>query len=170
MKADTIRLKIAGFWVADLLSLLICIAIPTVCFADNGYYGVVESYGNGEVVIRTTAHSRGTWQVNSATRIIGGITAGDWVFAQVLTTGHVATLRFEERPTVHSGVVVGVDGNVLSVRSGNGTEQWNVVETTSLSGVERGTLRRGDQISVKRYGNHNLAELKLINRDVRVAP
>jgi len=170
MAADTIRFQIAGIHIAGLLLLMICIAIPTVCFADNGYYGVVESYGNGEIVIRTTAHSRGTWHVDGGTRIVGGVEPGDWVFAQVLTTGHVATLRFEERPTVHSGVVTSVNGNALSVRSGNGTEQWNVMETTSLAGVDRGALRRGDQISVKRYHNHNLAELRLINRDVKVAP
>ena len=170
MAIDVIRSKLPGVWIASFLLLLAVIAIPKECFADTGYYGVVESYGNGEVVIRTTAHSRGTWQIDGATRIAGGIAPGDWVFAEVLTSGHVTTLRFEERPTGHSGVITKINGDVLLVRSGNGTEQWNVVDTTGLSGVERGGLRRGDQIGVKLYKNRNLAELKLINRDVPVTP
>ena len=84
MSDHTVHLQMTGIRIAGLLSMLIGIAIPTVCLADNGYCGVVE--------------------------------------------------------------------------------------TTSLTGVERGALRRGDQIAVKRYRNHNLAELKLVNRDVRVAP
>jgi len=81
MAIDAIGSKLTGVWIVNFLLLLAVIAIPRECLADTGYYGVVESYGNGEAVIRTTAHSRGTWQIDAATRIAGGIAPGDWVFA-----------------------------------------------------------------------------------------
>lgn len=135
-----------------------------------GYYGVVASYGNGEIVIRTTAHSVGHWKVDRSTHVTGGIEAGDWVFAEVEPSGHVTTLRFEERPAPRAGTIASVNGAALSVRSGSGAEEWNVVETTEVIGIARDQLRRGDNISVKLYKNHNMAELRLIRRDVPVSP
>ncbi len=152
-------LSLASIWSITAL------VVSTVAFADGGYYGAVDYFGNGGIGIRTTAHSFGHWQVDGRTRISGNVRPGDWVFAQVETSGRVSALRFEERPSPHSGVIIRIQGPALFVRSGNGTEEWNVVETTKLSGIAPGTLRRGDGIGVQLYGNHNMEELRLIRRD-----
>jgi hypothetical protein len=161
-------MKLAHLAASAFAAVAIVLTTASESSADRGYYAVVAYYAGGTIEIRTTAHSVGHWRVDGATRIVGGIAQGDWVFADVEPSGHVHFLRFEERPTVRSGVVVEVQGAALFVRSGTGAEEWNVVETTALIGIAPGQFRRGDHIGVKLYRNHNLAELQLIQRDVPI--
>jgi hypothetical protein len=133
----------------------------------KGYYGVVQSYGEGSIVI-VMAHSTGHWTVDSSTRITGAIAVADWVYADVATSVHVIALRMEERPAGRAGVVKEVRGEVLVVRSGNGQETWNVTPETMLNGIERGQFQPGDAVTAKLYKNHNLAELTLTKRGVTV--
>ena len=128
------------------------------------YYGVVESFGGGEVVLRTTQHSTGHWRVDGSTRVTGAVMAWDWAFVEVEPSGHVKVLRSEEHATPRSGVVKEVHGNVLTDHSGNAMERWNLVETTLASGVEPGDLHPGDAVGVKVFKNHNLAEVRLVKR------
>src|SRR5271157_1441888 len=89
-------------------------------------------------------------------------------YGLVETSGHVKTLRVEEVPAQRSGVVKEVRGIVLVVRSGNGEETWNVTPLTILTGIERGQFQPGDEIGARLYKNHNLAEVRLIKRGVKV--
>jgi hypothetical protein len=132
--------------------------------AEGHYYGVVESFGGGEVVVKTTKHSTGHWKVDSSTRIDGSIARYDWIFVEMGRGGTAAVLKFEERPTTHVGVVKIIDGVVLSVHSGASIERWNVVETTlgDAAGVAV-----GDEVSVKVYGNHNLAEVRVLKHGIK---
>ena len=91
----------------------------------------------------------------------------DWVFVKVETSGHVTNLRFEERPTIHSGVIQKIHDNVLTVHSGPNLEDWNLKETTIMSGIARADLAVGDEIGVKLYKNHNLAEIRVIKSGVK---
>ena len=138
-------------------------------FADVTGYGLVESFGGGRIVVRLE-NSTGTWTVDQATRITGGIGVADWVYVSVETSGHVRSIKVEEVPTSHSGVVkeVNGNGNVLLVRSGNDQESWNVTPLTMMEGIDRGQFQPGDEIAVRLYRNHNLAVLKLIKRGVKV--
>jgi len=136
-------------------------------FADVTGYGLVESFGGGKIVVRLE-HSTGTWTVDQATKITGGVGVADWVYVSVETSGHVRSVKVEEVPTSHAGVVKEVNGVVLLVRSGNGQESWNVTPLTMMDGIDRGQLQPGDEISVRLYRNHNLAVLKLIKRGVKV--
>jgi aspartate 1-decarboxylase len=56
---------------------------------------------------------------------------------------------------------------VLSVHSGSKVENWNLMETTLLNGVAAADLQVGDEIGVKLYKNHNLAELRVIKSGVK---
>ena len=136
-------------------------------YADTNGYGLVESYGNGQVVIRME-NATGTWTVDKETRISGSIAVADWVSFNVATSGHVRSLKVEEVPAGRSGVVKEVRGIVLVVRSGNGQETWNVTPLTILNGIDRGQFQPGDEIGAKLYKNHNLAELTHIKRGVKV--
>lgn len=146
---------------------VVILAASVVYGQAKGYYGVVQSYGGGSIVI-VMANSTGHWTVDSGTHITGAIAVADWVYADVATSGHVNVLKFEERPAGRSGVVKEVRGIVLVVRSGNGQETWNVTPETMLTGIERGQFQPGDEISAKLYKNHNLAEIVLIKRGVKV--
>ena len=148
-------------------SAVVILTASVVYGQAKGYYGVVQSYGDGAIVI-VMANSTGHWAVDSKTHITGAIAVADWVYADVATSGHVNVLKFEERPAGRSGVVKEVRGIVLLVRSGNGQETWNVTPETMLTGIERGQFQPGDEISAKLYKNHNLAEVTLIKRGVKV--
>jgi hypothetical protein len=149
------------------LILLLFLAGSGLCAEEGHFYGVVESFGGGRIVVRTTEKSTGHWKVDSATRVTGSVAHADWVFVEVERSGHVRVLRFEERPTPHSGVVKEVHGRVLSVHSGPNMETWNLTETTITEGISASDVTVGDQIAVKLYRNHNLAEIRVIKRGVR---
>jgi len=112
--------------------------VQSVARADGEYYGTVESFGDGAVVIKTTKHSTGHWKVDDTTKVTSPVKEADWVFVKVETSGHVTNLRFEERPTIHSGVIQKIHDNVLTVHSGPNLEDWNLKETTIMSGIARG--------------------------------
>jgi len=144
------------------------LALSLAAHADDVYYGTVESFDGGQLVLKTTKHSTGHWKVNGATHLEGSVQAGDWVFANVATSGHIATLRFEERPTAHAGVIQKIHNQVLTVHSGPNIETWNLKETTLLDGVTQSDLKAGDEIGVKLYKNHNLATLRVVKTGVPV--
>ncbi len=154
-------------YILPSIALSLFLAGFALCAEEGHYYGVVESYGGGMIVVKTIQKSTGHWKVDSATRVTGSIAHADWVFVEVEKSGHVRVLRFEERPTPHSGVVKEVHGKVLSVHSGQNIEKWNLTETTITSGISDSDVTVGDQISVKLYKNHNLAEIRLIKRGVK---
>ena len=141
--------------------------VQSAACADGEYYGTVESFGDGAVVIKTTKHSTGHWKVDDTTKVTSPVKEADWVFVKVETSGHVTNLRFEERPTIHSGVIQKIHDNVLTVHSGPNFEDWNLKETTILSGIARADLAVGDEIGVKLYKNHNLAEIRVIKSGVK---
>ena len=141
--------------------------VQSAACADGEYYGTVESFGDGSVVIKTTKHSTGHWKVDDTTKVTSPVKEADWVFVKVETSGHVTNLRFEERPTIHSGVIQKIHDNVLTVHSGPNFEDWNLKETTILSGIARADLAVGDEIGVKLYKNHNLAEIRVIKSGVK---
>jgi len=150
-----------------LLAMASSILLATTpATADQTFYGVVESYGNGEIVVRT-ANSTGHWKVDGGTRVAGteGFQPSDWVHVDVEPSGHLRALTFEERPTTFSGVVKTVSGAVLSVRSGESTYQWNIVPTTGFHGVEKGQVAAKDEVLVRVYRNHNLADLQLLKHN-----
>jgi len=151
---------------ASILAFVIAslILAGTAFGADDGhYYGVVESFGGGTVVVKTTKHSTGTWTVDSTTKVEGAVAKYDWVFVEVAQSGHVTLLKFEQRPAGRAGVVKDVKGRVLTVHSGNSMEKWNLVETTlGDTGVAV-----GDEIGCKVYSNNNLAELTIIKHGVQ---
>ncbi len=136
-------------------------------YADVTGYGLVESFGSGQIVVRMQ-NSVGHWTVDKNTRITGGVEAPDWVYVDVETSGHVKILRVEEVPAQRGGVVKEVRGIVLVVRSGNGEETWNVTPLTMLDGIDRGQFQPGDEIAARLYKNHNLASVRLIKRGVKV--
>jgi hypothetical protein len=153
------RTSLFGFIIACLL-----LAGANLRAGESTYYGVVESFGGGEVVVKTTKNSTGHWKIAAATTVAGSIARFDWVFVELGRGGHVAVLRFEERPTGHAGVVKAVAGNVLTVHSGTNLENWNLTETTI---GEWAGVTVGDEIRVKVYGNHNLAEIQVIKHGVK---
>jgi hypothetical protein len=137
--------------------------LSSIAYADTkGYYGVVEAYGGGKVVIRTKEKSVGTWTVDTKTKVTGKVQVDDWVYADVETSGHVVKLKSEEHATGHAGVVKSVKGNVLTVESANTSVTWNMTPETAFRGVERDAIKAGDNISTKIYKNHNLAEITFI--------
>jgi hypothetical protein len=154
---------VALFWAA----ILSCFLAASAARADENFYGTVESFGGGTVVLKTTKHSTGHWTIDATTKRTSSIEAGDWVFVEVETSGHLKTLRFEERPTPHAGVIQKIHDQVLSVHSGSDIENWNLKQTTILNGVSRADLQVGDEIGVKLYKNHNLAELRVIKSGVK---
>jgi len=158
------------FWGRNLGLAVGCaaLAISLAAFADDGYYGTVESFDGSQLVMKTTKHSTGHWKVDGATRLAGSVQAGDWVYAFVATSGHVNTLRYEERPTPHAGVIQNIHNQVLTVHSGPNIETWNLKETTLFDGVTASGLQVGDEIGVKLYKNHNLATLRVIKTGVPV--
>ena len=141
--------------------------VQSAARADGEYYGTVESFDGGAVVIKTTKHSTGHWKVDDTTKVNQPVREADWVFVKVETSGHVTDLRFEERPTPHSGVIEKIHDNVLTVHSGPNIEHWNLMETTILDGVARADLAVGDEIGVKLYKNHNLAKIRVIKSGVK---
>ena len=145
----------------SILSLFVMgSALPA---AANQYNGVVESFGGGQVVVKTTQGSTGTWKVDHATQVTGAIREYDWVSVEVENSGHVTALQLEEHPAGHGGVVKAINGVVLTVHSGNSMESWNVVKTTlGDTGVAI-----GDDIGVKVYSNHNLAYIHIIKHGVQ---
>ncbi len=158
------RFRLAALSLAAVSSLSLA---ASVARADEHFYGTVESFGDGAVVLKTAKHSTGHWTIDAATTRTGSIEAGDWVFVEVETSGHLKTLRFEERPTPHAGVIQKIHGQVLSVHSGSDIENWNLKQTTILNGVSREDLKVGDEIGVKLYKNHNLAELRIVKSGVK---
>ena len=145
-------------WICGLL-----IAATSIAAADTkGYYGVVESYGDGKVVIRTKEKSVGTWTVDAKTKVEGKVEADDWVHADVEPSGHITKLVSEEHATAYAGVIEGVKGNVLTVKSANESRSWNLTPETAVRGAERGALKAGDNIKAKVYKNHNLAEVMFV--------
>ena len=132
--------------------------------AGQGYYGVVDSYSGDQVTIRTDATSFGHWLVDQSTHLDGAPVPGDWVYADVDAAGHVSTLHILEHPVGYSGVVRSIRNTTLVVQSGQRTYQWNLAETTSLQGVDPAKLAPGDEVAVKVYRNHNLAELRLVKQ------
>jgi len=154
------RIHRASLFTLVILSLFVT---GTAFGASNGhYYGVVESYGGGQVVVKTTKHSTGTWTVDASTKVEGSIEKYDWVFVELGQGGHVAVLRFEERPTGHAGVVKQINNHVLTVHSGNSMEHWNLVDST----LGDTAVAVGDEIGCRVYGNHNLAEITIIKHGV----
>lgn len=148
----------------SLLALIIpCLILAgsALCATDGHYYGIVEFIGGGDVVVKTTEHSTGHWKVTVNTTVEGSIVKFDWVYVEMGKGVNVALLRFEERPATQVGVVESIDGGVVAVHSGSGTERWNIVETTL---GEKLHLAVGDEISVRVYGNHNLARIKVLKR------
>jgi hypothetical protein len=148
------------------LGLMGCVtesALPAA--AVRRFYGVVESYGGGQIVMKTTQHSTGTWKVDRATQVTGAIREYDWVSVEVEKSGHVTSLQLEEHPTLHGGVVKAISGNgvVLTVHSGPNMESWNKVETT----LGDRDVAVGDEIGVKVYSNHNLAYVQIIKHGVK---
>ncbi len=146
----------------------ILMVVATAAFADVQGYGVVESYGKGQIVIHLADGSTGTWSVDKATAIKGGIEIADWVFADVEVSGHVKTLRFEERATRRGGVIKSVKGIVLTIHSGSTVENWNVTTATFLDGVDQNALVPGDELAFATYKNHNIATLKVVKTGVKV--
>jgi len=149
-------------WPAFSVSCLMLFA--SALRAEEGhYYGIVESFGGGEVVVKTTQHSTGHWKIGPESRIEGSIARFDWVGVQLGRAGFVAVLRFEERPAGRAGVVHGIHGRVLTVRSGSDTETWNLTEETIGAGEG---VAVGDEIGARLYRNHNLAEIHVIKHGV----
>ncbi len=153
----------ASFFACVILAL--SVGASAFGASEGHYYGVVESFDNGQLVVRTTKHSTGNWIVDASTKVEGSIVKYDWVLVELGRGGHAAVLRFEERPTGHSGVVKGVRDHVLTVHSGSKMENWNVTDATLGDGATR--VEVGDEISVKVYRNHNLAELSILRHGVR---
>jgi hypothetical protein len=148
-----------------VLSFALILTAPAA--AEMTGYGIVKSYGEGRIVI-VLAHSTGTWRVDEKSVVKGPMAPGDWVYVEVETSGHIKLLRWEETPAPRAGVVKEVHGNILVVRSGNGEETWNVTPETILNGIERGQFQPGDGIGAKLYKNHNLAELTLNKRGIKI--
>jgi hypothetical protein len=144
-----------------------CLAC-SLAHAEGGYYGTVEGFDGNQVVVKTTKHSTGHWKIDAATHQEGSAQAGDWVYVVVETSGHVTTLRVEDHPTVHAGVIQKIHNQVLTVHSGPNIETWNLKETTLLDGVAAADLQVGDEIGVKLYKNHNLATLRVVKTGVGV--
>jgi hypothetical protein len=130
---------------------------------EGHYFGVVESVDGGHLVVRTMKHSTGSWNIDSHTRIEGSIARYDWVSVELGRGSRIAWLRFEERPTSHTGVVREVHNRVLSVHSGRELERWNITDAT----LGETAVAERDEISVKVYGNHNLAEITILRHGVR---
>lgn len=147
-----------------LVSLLVLAASAR---ADDQFYGSVESFAGGSIVVKTTKHSTGHWKINPATRVSSSIEAANWVSVQVATSGHVLSVKFEERPTGHAGVIKEIKGNVLRVHSGPDMVNWNLTDTTQFTDVKRADLAVGDEIGVKLYKNHNLATVRVIKTGVK---
>jgi hypothetical protein len=158
------QFRLAALFGAAIVS---CFLAASAARADENFYGTVESFGGGTVVVKTTKHSTGHWTIDATTQRTGSIEAGDWVFVEVETSGHLKTLRFEERPTPHAGVIQKIHDQVLWVHSGSDIENWNLKQTTIMNGVSRADLQVGDEIGVKLYKNHNLAELRVIKSGVK---
>jgi hypothetical protein len=150
-----------------LLTILSLFALAAIAQADDQFYGSVESFDGGSIVVKTTKHSTGNWKVDSATKVSVSVEAGDWVSVHVATSGHVQSLKFEERPTAHAGVIKEIKDNVLRVHSGPDMVNWNLTETTQFSGITRADLAVGDEIGVKLYKNHNLATVRVIKTGVK---
>jgi hypothetical protein len=148
-----------GFFIVFLL-----LTGSTLRAGESNYYGVVESFGGGEVVVKTTKDSTGHWKIGAATKVEGSIARFDWVLVELGKGGHVAVLRFEERPAGRAGVVKSVADNVLTVHSGANLEKWNLTETTL---GEWAGVALGDEVRVKLYGNHNLAEIQIVKHGVK---
>ena len=156
------NLRLAACFAAALL------AVSLTAGAEEGYYGTVETFDGSQLVLKTTKHSTGHWKVDGATHLEGSARAGDWVYAFVTGSGHVNTLRFEERPTPHAGVIQKIHNQELTVHSGPNLETWNLKETTLFDGVRLSDLQVGDEIGVKLYKNHNLATLRVIKTGVPI--
>lgn len=148
----------AGFAAAFLTLSVTAYAEP--------HYGTVESFDGSQIVIKTLKHSTGHWKVDGHTKREGSIETADWVFADVTTSGHVTTLRLEDRPTPHAGVIEKIHDHVLTVHSGSKTETWNVNEAALLDNVTEADLQPGEEIGVKMYKNHNLATLRVVKAAV----
>lgn len=158
------RIRFVALCLTTFLSFSL---FASVARADDHFYGTVEGFGGGNIIVKTTKHSTGHWTIDAATEKTGSIEVGDWVFVEVETSGHLKVLRFEERPTPHAGVIQKIHKNVLSVHSGSDIVNWNLTETTILNGVTRADLNVGDEIGVKLYKNHNLAELRVVKSGVK---
>jgi hypothetical protein len=148
------------------VSLLMFLA--TAAFADTKGYGVVESYGEGKIAIHLADGSTGTWSVDKATAVTGAVEVGDWVFANVEASGHVKTLKLEERATKRGGVIKSIKGIVLTIHSGSFVESWNVTPSTVLVGVDKDALQAGDELAFSTYKNRNIATLKVVKTGVKV--
>ncbi|HZS40196.1 MAG TPA: hypothetical protein VFF06_25370 [Polyangia bacterium] len=153
---------------AILFSTLALAALAGPARADElQFYGTVESFAGGALVVKTTKGSTGHWRVDGTTKVTGAVAAADWVFVDVETSGHVKTLKVEEQPTSHTGVIKAVEREVLDVASGKTVEKWNLTPTTIFEGVARAAVKPGDEIAVKVYKNHNIAELRVLKSGVK---
>jgi len=153
-----------GFLAAGILSLSLA---ASVARAEGLFYGRVESYGGGELVVKTTKHSTGHWTVTPETRVTGSIRRGDWVAVELGAGGHIKDLRLEEHPAGRAGVIKKIQGKVLTVHSGPNMETWNLTDETLMDGVAASDLAVGDEIGAKLYKNHNLAEIRLVKKGVK---
>jgi len=149
---------------AALVVLLLCAAGSR---AGEQFYGTVESYADGTLVVKTTKHSTDKSHVDSHTQVTGSIEKLDWVSVEVETSGHARVVKVEEHATPHTGVVKEIKGDVLYVRSGNDTLNWNLKDTTVLTDISRDEIKVGDEISAKLYKNRNLAEVRVIKSGVK---
>ena len=141
-----------------ILSLLV---VSRPAAADEATYGVVTYFDGHRAGVRT-ATFEGHWQVDGATTITGPVQVNDWVYVNVASSGHIRVLRSEEHATQMTGVVRGVNGNVLVFASGNATQSWNIAPTTGFAGTVRGQVAIGDELRLAVYRNHNIASLTFI--------
>ena len=148
-------------------------AVAALCFlaasarADERTYGTLASHSAGSIEVRTK-NSVGHWKLDASSKVEGALVPFAWVFVEVETNGHVKTLKVEEAPTSHTGVIKQVVRNALIVRSGNAEDHWNLPPTAVYTDADRGSLRTGDEIAVRLYKNHNVAELKRLKSGVQI--
>ena len=138
-------------------------AISVQAAGGEKYSGLVESFGGGKIVVKTTSHSTGTWILDVNTKVVGNVAKYDWVTVELGKSGHAALVHFDERPTGESGVVKGIRNRILTIKSGSNFTDWNVTPET----LGDTTVAVGDEIKVKIYRNHNLAEITIIKHGVK---
>ena len=114
---------------ASILAFVIAslILAGTAFGADDGhYYGVVESFGGGTVVVKTTKHSTGTWTVDSTTKVQGAVAKYDWVFVEVAGNS-MEKWNLVETTLGDTGVAVG-DEIGCKVYSNNNLAELTIIK------------------------------------------
>jgi hypothetical protein len=150
-----------------LLAFLAVLVLGAASAGAKHFYGTVESFKDGALVVRTTDRSTDHSRVDGSTLVSGKIERFDWVSIEIETSGHARSVKVEEHATSHVGVIKEIKGDVLYVRSGNDTLNWNLKETTILTDISRDDLKPGDEIGAKLYKNRNMAEVRLIKSGVK---